>query len=56
MKSTNKRIALDWGKLLGFDQVKSAQASLGSCEAKALVGAKIGTKAGTKGPVTSPIV
>jgi len=42
MKSTNKRIELNWGKLLGFDQVKVAQGELKSKSAKALIGAKIG--------------
>jgi hypothetical protein len=53
MKSTNNQIKLDWAKLLGFCQVKSAQQ--GSADAKklmAMIGSKIGSKAGTK--TTSP--
>jgi hypothetical protein len=45
MKSTNKRIQLNWGKLLGFNQVKVAQGDLKSKSAKALIDAKIGAKA-----------
>ena len=48
MKSTNKRIELNWGKLLGFDQVKVAQGELKSKSAKALIDAKIGQKRGIK--------
>ena len=39
MKSTNKRIKLNWGKLLGFSQVKVAQGELKSKAAKAMIGA-----------------
>jgi len=49
MKSTNKRVKLDWSKMLGFNQIKSARGNLNSPEAKALVGAKIGTKGGGGG-------
>jgi len=38
MKLTNKRIKLNWGKLLGFSQVKVAQGELKSKVAKAMVG------------------
>ncbi|PYK65492.1 MAG: hypothetical protein DME50_08375 [Verrucomicrobia bacterium] len=42
MKSTNKRIKLNWGKLLGFRQVNLTQDELRSKSTKALIGAKIG--------------
>ena len=48
MKLTNKRIKLNWGKLLGFSQVKVAQGELKSKSAKALIDAKIGQKRGIK--------
>jgi hypothetical protein len=48
MKFKNKRIELDWGKLLGFSQVKRAQGDLKSTSAKGLIEAKIGLKAGIK--------
>jgi hypothetical protein len=38
MKCTNKRIKLNWGKLLGFSQVKVAQGELRSKAAKAMIG------------------
>jgi hypothetical protein len=38
MKSRNKRIELNWSKLLGFSQVKIAQGQLKSKAAKAMVG------------------
>jgi len=44
MKSTNKHIQLNWGKLLGFNQVKLAQGQLKSKSGKALMKAKIGRK------------
>lgn len=50
MKSTNKRVKLDWSKMLGFNQVKSPRRNSGSSEAKAIVGAKIGTKGGGTPP------
>jgi hypothetical protein len=37
MKSADKRIKLNWGKLLGFNQVKLAQGELKSKSAKALI-------------------
>jgi len=48
MKLGNRRIDLNWGKLLGFSQVKVAQGDLKSKSAKALIEAKIGSKPGTK--------
>jgi hypothetical protein len=48
MKSTNKRIQLNWGKLLGFNQVKLAQGDLKSKVAKAMIGNKVGAKQGVK--------
>jgi hypothetical protein len=48
MKSTNKRIKLNWDKLLGFNQVKQAQGDLKSRSARALIEAKIGAKPGQK--------
>ena len=48
MKSTTKRIELDWSKLFGFNQVKSAQTEPNAKFAKAMIGAKIGTKSGNK--------
>jgi hypothetical protein len=50
MESTTKRIKLDWGKLFGFNQVKSAQGKADTKIVKALIGAKIGSKAGIKPP------
>jgi hypothetical protein len=47
MKSIKKRIELDWSKLFGFNQVKSAQ---NTPEARALIGGKIGAKVGGKLP------
>jgi len=49
MKSTKKRINLDWNKLMGFNQVSSAQADAGKKVGRAAIGAKIGAKAGVKG-------
>jgi hypothetical protein len=45
MKSTKKRIELNWGKLLGFDQVRSQENN----KAKAALSAKIGVKGGGGG-------
>ena len=39
MKSTNKRIRLNWDKLLGFGHVKVAQGEVKSKAAKAMIGA-----------------
>ncbi|HYG24148.1 MAG TPA: hypothetical protein VEH04_15320 [Verrucomicrobiae bacterium] len=46
MKSTQKRVDLDWSKLFGFNQVKSAK---NTPEARAIIGGKIGAKVGGKG-------
>jgi hypothetical protein len=48
MKLRENRIKLDWGKLLGFNQVKLAQGDLKSTSAKALIEAKVGSKPGIK--------
>ena len=53
MKSTKKRINLDWNKLMGFNQVASAQADAGKKVGRAAIGAKIGAKAGVKPPPAS---
>jgi hypothetical protein len=49
MKSTNKRIKLNWGKLLGFSQVKVSQGELKLKATKAMIGGpKVGVvKAGS---------
>ena len=47
MKKTDKRIELNWGKLLGFNQVKTNQGR-GSKNSRAMVGAKVGAKLGFK--------
>ena len=49
MKKTSKRIELDWTKLLGFNQVKSAQEQPDSESSRMLIGAKVGGKPGIKG-------
>ena len=49
MKSTSKRINLDWAKLMGFNQVQSVQSELANQAAKKALGAKIGGKVGVKG-------
>ena len=38
MKATNKRIKLNWEKLLGFNQVKLERGELKSKAAKAMIG------------------
>ena len=48
MKSTKKRINLDWNKLTGFNQVSSAQSGAGKKVGKAAIGAKVGAKVGLK--------
>jgi hypothetical protein len=48
MKSTTKRVALNWSKLLGFSQIKSVQSS--SEAARAAIGVKLGVKVGVKPP------
>ena len=45
MKSATKRVELNWGKLLGFNQVHSRQ----NKQAKAVLAAKIGAKPGAGG-------
>jgi hypothetical protein len=44
MKSTTKRIELDWKKLVGFNQVQSAKKDAGNRAARAAIGAKVGGK------------
>jgi hypothetical protein len=44
MKSRDKRIKLNWDKLLGFHQVKHAESDLKSKSDLALVRAKVGVK------------
>jgi hypothetical protein len=48
MKSTNKRINLDWNKLMGFNQVASAKSGAGKKVGRAAIGAKVGAKVGVK--------
>jgi len=48
MKSTNKRIKLNWGQLLGFNQVKGAQGNLKSKAVRARIGQKVGIKVGRR--------
>lgn len=50
MKSKNKRIELDWGKLMGFNQVKSTQGEGSKKITIAAIGVKLGIKAGVKPP------
>jgi len=38
MNGANKRIKLNWGKLLGFSQVKVTQGERKSTAAKAMIG------------------
>jgi hypothetical protein len=52
MKSTSKRIQLDWTKLLGFNQVKNNQAD--AKNSRAIIGARVGGKVGTKGGTPPP--
>ncbi len=54
MKSTNKRIELNWTKLLGFNQVSSVQAQPNAKNSRAVIGARIGLKAGVKGGTPPP--
>ena len=49
MKNNNKRIELNWSKMLGFNQVKAAQAQSDSKTSRMLIGAKVGGKSGVKG-------
>lgn len=48
MKTTHKRIELDWTKLLGFNQVKTAQTQPDSKNSRSLIGSRIGVKVGSK--------
>jgi len=45
MKSTNKRVELDWARLMGFNQVKSLR---GKVQCRPAIGSKIGGKVGLK--------
>jgi hypothetical protein len=54
MKSTTKRIKLDWSKLVGFNQVKSFQAGVDKSRARAAIGVKAGAKVGGKPPPVAP--
>jgi hypothetical protein len=49
MKATNKKIELDWNKLLGFNQVKAAQAQTDAERSRAIISSKVGVKVGAKG-------
>jgi hypothetical protein len=49
MKSTTKRIELNWSKLFGFNQVKTTQAGHKTKSGQAMIGSKIGSKVGSKG-------
>ena len=49
MKSTKKRIDLNWNKLVGFNQISSAQSVANNQASKKALGAKIGAKVGVKG-------
>ncbi len=44
MKSTTKRINLNWNKLVGFNQVQSAKKNINEKGARAMIGAKVGGK------------
>jgi len=44
MKTTNKRITLDWGQLVGFNQVQSQHGKQATKRANAVLAAKIGGK------------
>jgi hypothetical protein len=48
MKCSIKRVKLDWSRLFGFNQVKSAQSEHGTKQAQAALAAKIGAKPGIK--------
>ena len=45
----SKKIKLNWSKMLGFNQVKAAQAQPDSKTSRMLIGAKVGGKPGLKG-------
>jgi hypothetical protein len=44
MKTTNKRITLNWSQLIGFNQVQSQHGKQAAKQAKAILAAKIGGK------------
>jgi hypothetical protein len=44
MKTSNKRIHLNWSRLVGFNQVPAQQDTQATKRAKAIVAAKIGAK------------
>jgi len=48
MKATKKRIKLNWGRLLGFSQVKAAQNNPTLKSPRAMIGQKLGVKEGLK--------
>jgi len=48
MKTSDKRMKLDWSRLFGFNQVQSVQTARGTKHAKAVLAAKIGAKPGIK--------
>jgi len=50
MKSTQKKINLDWNKLTGFNQVSGSQSNTTDRKAKAAIRAKVGGKIGIKPP------
>ena len=50
-KPTSKRVELNWGKLLGFNQVRTRE----NKQAKAALSAKIGVKGGGGGEPPSGI-
>jgi hypothetical protein len=50
MKSTTNRIELDWSKLVGFNQVKSAQTSQDKESLKEALNVRVGAKVGGKVP------
>ena len=48
MKATIKRIELDWGKLLGFNQVKNETPASRGKQSTSVIGAKVGGKPASK--------
>jgi len=55
MKPNTNRIELDWAKLLGFNQVKAAQAQFNSDSAQVVLGAKVGEKPPPISPLAAKI-
>ena len=47
MKSTTKRIELDWANLFGFNQIKATK-NVSDTKTVSALGAKLGTKLGGK--------